>query len=181
MVEQIKKNESEQGENEYQGQKVKHLNQQHTFLKNHVGKIVTKILSCIQERFATVYLENIKREGNSSKFAMSAEGDTIIFDVCQVLNTATWPDSVGLEESSALEKQLEKQLSAVTHVYNRYEKLFSFSVDDIRDSYVDIVHYVGEYFTVADCNTLHIWQRLGKLQQCKENMKAGMLLVELCL
>ena len=44
-----------------------------------------------------------------------------------------------------------------------------------------ILFVVGEYFTVADCNTLHIWQRLGKLQQCKENMEAGVLLVELCL
>ena len=139
MVEQIKKNESEQGENEYQGQKLKHFNQQHTFLKNHVGKIVTKILSCIPERFATVYSENITREGNSSKFAMSDEGDTIIFDLCRVLNNATWPDSVGLEESAALEKQLEKQLSTVTRVYNMYKKLFSFSVYGVHDSYVDIV------------------------------------------
>ena len=34
----------------------------------------------------------MEREGNVSRFVLSDEGDdAILFDVCRILNTVTWP------------------------------------------------------------------------------------------
>ena len=66
----------------------------------------TKIVFWLEERYGNIYSEDMEREGNVSTF--SGEGYAILFDVCRVLNTVTWPTlSDDVEDDITL---LEKQI-----------------------------------------------------------------------
>lgn len=163
----------------YQGQKIEMFIQQKEFLKNNAVEIISKIVFCLEERYGNLYSEDMEREGNASKYALSDEGDAILFDICRVLNTVTWPTlSDDVEDDSTL---LEKQIESLTRLYRRYEVKIPATLDELIDSYTDIVKYANRYFNIIENNPLDIWAKIGAIKMHKENFKVAMLLIELCL
>ena len=70
----------------YQDQMLKHFNQAKGYNQSHAVEIVNKIIACFDERFLSVHKEN-----DTDGVSITAEGDKIIFDVCQILNCSVWP------------------------------------------------------------------------------------------
>ena len=82
MIKGIQSNED--GEPVYQGPKLKSYSREIQFLKNHGAEIIKSILSCYTKRYCNLYSETTIDNPISN-------GDTVLFDVCRVLNTTVWP------------------------------------------------------------------------------------------
>ena len=58
------------------------------------------------------------------------------------------------------------------------------TLDELIDSYTDIVKYTNLYFNIIENNlsiSLDIWAKMGAVKMQNENFKAPLLLIELCL
>ena len=108
----------------------------------------------------------------------SNEGDAILFDVCRVLNTVTWPTFTDDVEDDS--KLLERQES-LTRLYCRYGVKIPATLDQLIDSNTDIVKYANRYFNIIENNPLDIWTKMSAVKMQNENFIAAMLLIELCL
>ena len=78
--------DDEDGEPTYQGQKVKRYLQEKRFIKDHAVHIIERIMSSIEEQYGKVSSEESVLP-SKSKYEVSDEGDSVIFDVCCILNT----------------------------------------------------------------------------------------------
>ena len=83
--------DDEDGEPTYQGQKVKRYLQEKRFIKDHAVHIIERIISSIEERYGKVCSEGSVLP-SKSKYEVSDEGDSVIFDVCCILNTNVLPN-----------------------------------------------------------------------------------------
>ena len=84
------------------------------------------------------------------------DGENIIFDVCLILNTTVWPK---FDDTTDDEVVLEKQLSAVKRVYQRYYQQKAFAAvteEEIIKSFIEIFRYTSPYFNTEDVNPLYI-------------------------
>ena len=84
------------------------------------------------------------------------DGENIIFDVCLILNTTVWPK---LDDTTDDEVVLEKQLSAVKRVYQRYYRQKASAAvteEEIINSFIDILKYASPYFNTEDVNPIYI-------------------------
>ena len=87
----------------YQDQMLKHFNQAKGYTQSHAVEIINKIIACFDECFLSVHKENDIRD-----VSVTAEGDKIIFNVCQILNCFVWPTlQIEYDEETVLSKQLQ--------------------------------------------------------------------------
>ena len=73
--------------------------------------MVRSILSCYEERYSDVYSET---GGNNAV----SNGDKILFDVCQVLNSAVWPSLTKDENED--DQILSVQFAAINNLFERF-------------------------------------------------------------
>ena len=77
-----------EGEPSYQGQKLKYYTREKQYLRNHIVYMVRSILLCYEDRYSDVYpKQEIIMPLVVTKFCLMF-GDKVLFDVCQVLNSA---------------------------------------------------------------------------------------------
>ena len=105
VIKEIESNEN--GEPVYQGQKLKYYSREIQFLKNHGEEIIKSILSCYAERYCNLYSETTTDNPIS-------DGDTVVCDVCHVLNTTVWPQ---LNDSN-MDKVLSVQFTPINSILN---------------------------------------------------------------
>ena len=82
VIKEIESNKD--GELVYQGQKLKYYNREIQFLKNLGAEIIKSVLSCYAEKYCNLYSE-------TTTGIPISDGDTVLFDVCHVLQTTVWP------------------------------------------------------------------------------------------
>ena len=69
-----------------------------------------------------------------------SDGDSVLFDVCRVLNTKVWPK---LHEGSKDDENLSLQLNSVKNLFEKFNNMGVFhpvSIDLLIDRYFDIEH-----------------------------------------
>ena len=173
--------DDEHSEQTYQDQKVKRYLQEKRFIKHHAVHIIERIISSIEERYGKVSSEENVLP-SKSKYEVSDEGDSVIFDVCCILNTNVLPNLEHTGDQDDDEDLLQVQLSAVKHVYDRLSRMDAFSsvtLDEIIDSYI---RYGNCYFNLVKTNPLDLWCKLGEISSTvKTDWKGVMLILELCL
>ena len=157
--------DDEDGEPTYQGQKVKRYLQEKRFIKDHAVHIIERIISSIEERYRKVSSEESVLP-SKSKYEVSDEGDSVIFNVCCILNTNVLPNLEHAGDQDDDEDLLQVQLNAVKHVYDRFSRMDAFSsvtLDEIIDDYIDVVRYGNRYFNLVKTNPLDLWCKLGEI------------------
>ena len=117
-------------ENFYQGTKVRGIAQEKEYLENNGVVQICKIVICFEEWYGTFFCdidnpsaENIRRE--------MTKGDSMLSNICKVLNTKVWPDNELLVNEDALQKQLE----SINFIYQHYHTMPIFAnckVEDIK-------------------------------------------------
>ena len=176
--------DDEDGEPMYQGQKVKRYLQEKRFIKDHAVHIIERIILSIEERYGKVSSEESVLP-SKSKYEVSDEGDSVIFDVCCILNTNVLPNLEHAGDQDDDEDLLQVQLNAVKRVYDRFSGMDAFSsvtLDEIIDGYIDVVCYGNRYFNLVKTNPLDLWCLLGEISSTvKTDWKGLMLIIELCL
>ena len=87
VISEIENNED--GEPEYQGQKLKFYLSENEYLKNHCVNIVKVIVPCCEERYSSLLSDNNNASsGINDDEKMEISGsDSVLFDFCRVLNT----------------------------------------------------------------------------------------------
>ena len=157
-------------------------------------------MSSIEERYGKVSSEEsvlpskskyeVSDEGDSVIFDVccilnSDEGDSVIFDVCCILNTNVLPNLEHAGDQDDDEDLLQVQLNAVKRVFDRFSGMDAFSsvtLDEIIDGYIDVVRYGNRYFNLVKTNPLDLWCKLGEISSTvKTDWKGVMLIIELCL
>ena len=100
-----------------------------------------------------------------------SDGDSVLFDVCRVLNTKVWPK---LHEGSKDDENLSLQLNSVKNLFEKFNNMGVFhpvSIDLLIDRYFDIEH----------TEPMKLWSKLLLIGKNNEHWKNIMLLLELCL
>ena len=129
------------GEPVYQGKKLKYYSTEIQFLENHGSEIIESILSCYAERYCNRYSETTTDNPIS-------DGDTVLFDVCHVLNTTVWPQ---LNDSNKDEEVLSVQFTAINSIFERFKLMPVFEsvmCELLQSGYADIIRYAHRYFAV---------------------------------
>ena len=111
------------------------------FLENHGSEIIESILSCYAERYCNRYSETTTDNPIS-------DGDTVLFDVCHVLNTTVWPQ---LNDSNKDEEVLSVQFTAINSIFERFKLMPVFEsvmCELLQSGYADIIRYAHRYFAV---------------------------------
>ena len=90
----------------YQGTKVRGIAQEKKYLENIVVVVICNIVACFEKQYSTLFCDidepsakNIRRE--------SIEGDSMLSNICKVLNAKVWLDNELLVNEDAPQKQLE--------------------------------------------------------------------------
>ena len=109
VIKEIESNKD--GESVYQRQKLKYYSREIQFLKNHGAEIIKSILSCCAERYCNLYSQTTTDNP-------IGDGDTVLFDVCHVLNTTAWPQ---LNYSNKDEEVLSVQFTAINSIFERFK------------------------------------------------------------
>ena len=173
VVTEIESNED--GEPEYQGQKVKYYTREKLFLKNNAAQMVQQILSCYDERYSNLYVERNNDD-------LISDGDNVLFDICRILNSKVWPS---LEQPDSDDEQvLSHQLTAVTKIYQKYKLMDVFTSTTLNSliiGYIDVVRYAYRYFNIDSTDPMKLWSKLCMLGKDKESWKDIIFLIELCL
>ena len=117
------------------------------------------------------------RTVENSKYVLSDEGDSLLFDICHILDSSCWPDL----NSGVADPLLKPQIKYLHHLYTRYFSLFKFDKNNLEDSYIDIVKYGNQYFNIIEVEPLDIWTKLRQLKFKDKSYSSIFLLVELCL
>ena len=81
-------------------------------MKNHGAELIKSILPRYVERYSGVYSE-INDKGSFS------DGDSILFRVCRVLNSAVWADLT--KDTNEDEIKLSQQLNTIREIYEEYK------------------------------------------------------------
>ena len=82
---------------------LKHLNQAKGYTHSHTVDIINKIIACFDQCFLSVHKEN-----DTGGVTITAEGEKIIFNVCQILSCYVWPTlQIEDDEETILCKQIQ--------------------------------------------------------------------------
>ena len=122
----------EEGEPSYQGQKMKYYTREKQYLGNHRVHMVRSILSCYEERYSNVY----SKAGDNN---VVSDGDKVLFDVCQVLNSAVWPSLT--KDESEDDQILSVQFAAINNLFERFQTMpvfKSITGDSLKTGFVDV-------------------------------------------
>ena len=165
--------DDEDGEPTYQGQKVKRYLQEKRFIKDHAVHIIERIISSIEEQYGKVSSEESVLP-SKSKYEVSDEGDSVIFDVCCILNTNVLPDLEHAGDQDDDEDLLQVQLSAGVFMTDFLEWTLSAQVtlDEIIDGYIDVVRYGNRYFNLVKTNPPDLWCKLGEISSTVNPLRA---------
>ena len=85
VINEIESNSEYDGEPLYQNQKVYYYSREKQYIKNHCLEIVDAIISCYEERYGNLF------DKDSTVNVHSDQGDTMLFEICRVLNCSLWP------------------------------------------------------------------------------------------
>ena len=105
----------------------------------------------------------------------------IIFDVFKILKCSVWP-TFQIEDDE--ETILCKQLQVLKSLYNHYNDMEVFNIiswEAVLNSFVDIVHYTNQYFSLPSTNPIDLWGKILILGKNKPNWKGISLIAEICL
>ena len=108
------------------------------------------------------------------------DGDNILFHVCQVLNSAVWPDLIN--NSNEDEIKLSLQLKAICEIYKKYKSMPIFestSLESLPDCYTKFLRYPYLYFDTDNVKPTDLLPKLCILRKEREDWKPIMLLIEL--
>ena len=153
----------EQIDNEkfYQGTKVRGIAQEKEYLGNNVVVVIRKIVTCFEERYDALFYdidnpstENIRRE--------TIEGDSILSNICKVLNTKVWPDNELLVNEDALQKQLE----SISFMYQYYHAMPIFTncnIENIKSGFLSLVKYAATCFSIHQMVPLTLWKNIFEI------------------
>ena len=150
VIKEIERNED--GEPVYQGQKLKYYSREIQFLKNHGAKIIKSILSCYAERYCNFHSE-------TSTDNPISDDDTVLSDVCRVLNTTVWPQ---LNDYKKDEEVLSVQLTAINSNFERFKLIPVFEsakCESLQSGSADIIRYAHRYFAVSTIKPMNLWYK----------------------
>ena len=139
-------------------------------------------MTCYEDRYSRILSDNNNESsGISDDENMEInDGDSVLFDICRVLNTKVWPK---LQEGRKDDENLSLQLNSVKNLFEKFNNMEVFhpvSVDLLIDGYSDIVQYAYRYFDIEYTEPMKLWSKLFIIGKNKEHWK-DMLLLELCL
>ena len=69
--------------------KVHYYSREKQFIKNNCAEIVGTIINCYEKRYGNLFASKSNRTVNVN----SHQGDTILFEICQILNCNLWPSN----------------------------------------------------------------------------------------
>ena len=95
--------------------------------------MVQSILSCYEERYSHVY----SKTGDNNAIS---DGDKVLFDVCQVLNSAVWP--LLTKDESVDDQILSVQFAVINNLFERFQimSVFKFIThDSLQTGFIDVV------------------------------------------
>ena len=107
-------------------------------------------MTCYEGRYSSIISDNnIKSSGISDDENLEiSDGDSVLFDVCHVLNTKVWPK---LQEGRKDNENLSLQLNSVKNPFEKFNNMEVFhpvSIGSLIDGYSDIVQYAYRYFDI---------------------------------
>ena len=150
----VKESESnEDWEPVYEGQKLKYYSREIQFLKNHGAEIIKSIVSYYAKRYCHVYSETTTANPIS-------DSDTVLFDVCCVLNTTVWPQ---LNDFDKDEEVLSVQFTAINSIFERFKLMPIFesvTCKSLQNGYADIICYAHQYFGIDKIKPMNLWSKI---------------------
>ena len=159
IVKETEENGNESGEPVYQSEKIKCYTQEKKYLVDNAAHIIKSIVERIEEQYSNVYNTVYMRIVEKSKYILSDEGDSLLFDICHILNSFFWPNLNFGVVDSLLKSQIFKSLH---RLHARYSSLFKYDKNNLENSYINIVKYVKQYFNIIEVGPLDIWTKLRK-------------------
>ena len=143
----------------YQDTKVRGIGQEKKYLENIVVVVICNIVNCFEKQYSTLFCdtdepsaENIRRE--------SFEGDSMLSNICKVLNAKVWPDNELLVNEDAPQKQLE----LISFMYQHYAMpIFANYVKDIKGGFLSLVKYAAACFSVHQVVPLTLWKNIFEI------------------
>ena len=88
IVKKIEKDENESGEPMYQGEKIKCYTQKNKYLVDNAARIIKSIVEHTEEHYSNVYNKDYMRTVENAKYVLPDEGDSLLFDICSILNSS---------------------------------------------------------------------------------------------
>ena len=88
VIQEIEAN-TEDGEPFCQNVKVHYYSKEKQFIKNNCVEIVDTIINCYEKRHGNLFAS----ESNPTVNVNSDQGDTMLFEICRVLNCNLWPSN----------------------------------------------------------------------------------------
>ena len=168
-------------ENFYQGTKVRGIAQEKEYLENMV-LVICKIVTYLEEWYGALFCdidnpsaEHFRRE--------TIEGDSMLSNICKVLNAKVWPGNGLLVNEDVLQKQLE----SISFKYQHYHAMPIFAscnVEDIKSGFLSLVKYVIEtYFSIHQMVPLTHWKNIFKISKDVDKYlwKKTLLIIETAL
>ena len=159
IVNEIESNED--GETVYQNQKVSFYLREKKYIKDYASEVVQNILACYEKRYGHVYSDSV----GPSASIVADDGDSVLFDVCRILNSNVWPRT-----STDTEEEYSNQIAAVLGIYTRYKSMDVFpeiSPDSIVVGFIDLVSYSKRYFDTEKVKPVDLWSQLLSLGKNK--------------
>ena len=101
-------------QNRYQGATLKNLEREKEYLERNVSFLIQDIIKYFEQRYGNLMDEAHKDDTNTVK--ETTEGDRLLSQICEALNSKVWPNEVRNVE----EVMMKKQLSSAKAVYNQY-------------------------------------------------------------
>ena len=164
----------EGGESSSQGQKLKYYTREKQYSRNHGVHIVRSILLCYEKKYSDVY----SKTGDNNAIS---DGDKVLFDVCQVLNSAVWPSLT--KDESEDDQILSVQLAAINNLFERFQTMpvfKSITRDSLQTGFVDVVWYAYRYFGIENIKPMSLWSKICTLGKDRQSWHDIMILIELC-
>lgn len=141
--------------------------------------VIHKIVTGFEEWFGALLcdidnlsVENIRRE--------TIECDSILSDLCKVINTNVWLYNNFLLNEDALQKQLES-ISFMYQYYHIMPIFVNCNIEDIKNGLLSLVIYPANCFFIHQVTALTLWKNIFEISYYLEKIyvEKTFLLIEI--
>ena len=167
----------------YQGVKLLRFDVAKASIQNNVLSYVEDILGSLLSRFGALTEEDVEELGVDKR---AFSGDTLLQDVCSVLDTRNWilPEGV-IANFENVQLHFSKVFESVNRIYDRFEEVLLKASSGINKLFVEkeLTHVI--IYTITSLNNqtlppLEIWKLIFSNNQTR-GLQNILLIIEICL
>ena len=140
------------------------------------------ILEALTERFGALSEEN---DHGENKSGTAIAGDSILCDVCRVLDSQKWIAPEGMVITlEAMDAVLKKNIESLSKIFDHFTQMFkkispAITIETIIDEYISLVMYAMKNYNHLIHTPLKMWQLLNPFKK-ERGWNNIFLIAELC-